>query len=71
MQLVQCSPHAASNALATVLLQMAGGKRRKRRRRREEESVALDGGGCPSSFSEEDYEYDEREADALLHKLGY
>jgi hypothetical protein len=63
---------AASNALATVLLQRAGGRRRsRRRRRREEEGVALDGGGRPDYFSEDEYECDEREADALLHKLGY
>ncbi len=71
MQLVQCSPHAASNALATVLLQRAGGRRRRRRRRREEEGVPLDGSGCPGSFSKDEYKYDKRKANALLHKLGH
>ena len=70
--LLRHSPHAASNALASVLPQRAGGRRRRRRRRRrEEEGVALDGGGCPGSFFEDKYEYDERKADTLLHKLGH
>ena len=62
---------AASNALTTVLLQRAGGRTTRRRRRWEEEGVALNGGDFPGSFSEDEYKYDERKADALLHGLGY